>query len=202
MINTVNNPDFWDDLYKDKLDRWDLKTPTPVFLELLNKEFFRPKSSLLIAGCGKGYDAVEAAEFGLNVSAVDFSAEALESARKLALNKNASINFLLEDIFSLSEKSETRYDYIYDYVTYCSFSPQRRYEYAKTIYSLLKENGRFVFILFPVEKRSAGPPFGVDEQETIKIFSEFLTLESEDRNINSIKPRKGREILHIYRKDK
>lgn len=202
MITSVNNPEFWDELYKVKLDRWDLKTPTPVFLELLNKEFFRQKSSLLIAGCGKGYDAVEAAHFGLNVSAVDFSAEAIESARKLALNKKARINFLLEDIFLMAEKYNTRYDYIYDYVTYCSFAPDRRHEYANTIYSLLKNNGKFVFILFPVEKRSDGPPFGVDEQETIKIFSEFLTLESTDRNLNSIKPRKGREILHIYRKDK
>lgn len=202
MLNNVNNPVFWDKLYKEKLDRWDLKAPSPIFVELLNKEFFKQKGSLLIAGCGKGYDAVEAAAYGLNVSAVDFSTEAIDSAQKIALNKNTNVDFLLEDIFFLAEKYETRYDYIFDYVTYCSFAPERRNEYANTIYSLLKENGKFVFILFPVEELNDGPPFGVDEQETIKIFSEFLTLESTDRDLNSIKPRKGREILHIYRKDK
>ena len=202
MINKINNSVFWDQQYKENLDLWDLKTPTPIFIDLLNKGFFALKSSLLVVGCGKGYDVVAAAKHGLNVYAVDFSVKAIEFAKTIADEKDVKINFIVDDIFNLSPKSETKYDYIFDYVTYCSFDPIRRREYAKTIFSLLNDNGRFVFILFPVEKREGGPPFGIDEDETKNIFSEFLTLELSEKNINSIKPRKGREVLHIYKRDK
>jgi methyl halide transferase len=96
MITSVNNPEFWDEIYKEKLNRWDLKTPTPVFLELLNKESFKQKSSLLIAGCGKGYDAFEAADFGLNVSAVDFSLEEFSDGPPLGMDEKETIKIFSE----------------------------------------------------------------------------------------------------------
>ena len=199
-MDNINNSEFWDQQYIENLDAWDLKTPTPIFIDLLNKGFFTLNSSLLVTGCGKGYDAVAAAKHGLNVYAVDFSVKAIEFAKTIANKNDVKINFIVDDIFNLPQNIETRYDYIFDYVTYCSFDPIRRREYAKTIFSLLNDSGRFVFILFPVEKREGGPPFGIDEDETKNIFSKFLTLELSEKDINSIKSRRGREILHIYQK--
>lgn len=197
----VNNPLFWDSLYKENLDGWDLKSPTPVFTDLLNKGFFPDNSSILITGCGKGYDAIAAAEYRLNVTGIDFSLDAISIAEMNAATRNLKINFICEDIFSLPSKNNIRYDFIFDYVTYCAIDPDRREEYAEVMHSLLITGGRFLIILFPVEERVGGPPFAVNEKKTIDIFTKIFSLELSDKNINSIKPRKGREILHIYRKE-
>lgn len=201
MKNEVNKPEFWNSLYLQNKDGWDLKTPSPVFVDLLDNDFFTQQSSILFVGCGKGYDAIAAAKSGLKVTAVDFSEEALSSARSNAFTNNVDIKLISKDIFVLSKSIEERFDYVFDYVTYCAIDPFRREEYIVTIHSLLKPGGKFVIVIFPIEKRETGPPFGIDESETINLFSKYLILEKKDNNINSVKPRKGRESLHIYRKE-
>uniref|UniRef100_A0A832DK75 Methyltransferase domain-containing protein n=1 Tax=Ignavibacterium album TaxID=591197 RepID=A0A832DK75_9BACT len=199
-MNEVNKSEFWDNLYKINSVGWDLKTPTPAFIDLLKSEYFADKSKMLITGCGYGYDAIAAAKNNFNVTAVDFSETAIQFAQSLAKKENVKINFIVEDFFSLNDDHLNSYEVIFDYVTYCAIDPSRRKEYADKIYQLLKTNGVFAIILFPIEKRIGGPPFAVDVEEATNLFSEKLELVVSTSEINSIKPRKGRELLQIYRK--
>ncbi len=189
---------FWDEKYLNNEDRWDMKTPTPVFENLIVSQQFIKPGKILILGCGKGYDAILAAKKGFDVYAADFSIEAIKFAKKMAEEENLKINFLLYDIFDLDSIYKNQFDYIYDYVTYCSISPERRKEYAEKISNLLKQNGKLVALLFPVEERVGGPPFAVDVQEFYSLFSQHLQLKFSSNRINSIKPRMGREVLQIY----
>lgn len=198
----VNNRSFWNELYQSSSDGWDIGTPTPIFLDLLENNFFAKDSSILIIGCGKGYDAIAAAKFGYDVTGLDFSDSAIEFAKSLSLRENLKINFITQDLFTVPDKIKNSFDYLYDYVTYCAIDPKRRKEYVKSVAGLLKPGGIFVIILFPVEKREGGPPFSVNVDEVKKIFSEYFILIKEETEINSIKPRKGREVLHIYKKVK
>ncbi len=151
-------------------------------------------------GAGKGYDAVEAAKFSYEVTAIEFSKSAVDFGKQLAEKENVKINFITGDFFELSENHFEKYDSVYDYVTYCAINPDRRDEYAKLVASLLKPGGKFVIILFPVEERPGGPPFGVNKVEAEKHFSKYLKLIISTNKINSIKPRRGREILQVYQK--
>ena len=183
---------FWDEKYLNNEDRWDMKTPTPVFENLIVSQQFIKPGKILILGCGKGYDAILAAKKGFDVYAVDFSIEAIKFAKKMAEEENLKINFLLYDIFDLDSIYKNQFDYIYDYVTYCAISPERRKEYAEKISNLLKQNGKLVALLFPVEERGGGPPFAVDVQEFYSLFSPHLQLKFSSNRINSIKPRMGK----------
>lgn len=199
-MNEVNKSEFWDNLYKNNSVGWDLKTPTPAFIDLLKSEYFTDKSKMLITGCGYGHDAIAAAKNNFNVTAVDFSEMAIQFAQSLAKKENVKINFIAEDFFLLKDNHLNSYEIIFDYVTYCAIDPSRRKEYADKIYQLLKPEGIFAIVLFPIEKRIGGPPFAVDVDEATKLFSEKLKLVISTDEINSIKPRKGRELLQIYRK--
>lgn len=198
MSAQVDDPRFWDKRYVENSSGWDLKTPTPVFMSLIESGDFMSPGSLFIPGCGKGYDAVYAAERGYSVTAVDFSEQALLFARQLAAAKHQEINFLSDDIFNLDET--VKYDYIFEYVTYCAINPLRRTEYAGKLSSLLKKGGKLIALLFPVDGREGGPPYNVDVAETYSIFSAYLTLIYSSKVIDSVKPRKGREVLQIYKK--
>lgn len=199
-MNDVNKSDFWEELYRNNNVAWDLRTPTPAFIDLLNSEYFLNKNKMLVVGCGYGYDAIEAAKKGFNVTALDFSETAIEFAKTLAGKEKVRVNFLVEDFFNLNNSFLNSFEIIFDYVTYCAIDPARRKEYADKISQLLKPEGLFAIILFPVENRVGGPPFAVDVNEATNFFSDKLELIISTDKINSIKPRKGRELLQIYRK--
>jgi methyl halide transferase len=194
----TDSAQFWDKKYLDNEANWDMRTPTPVFQEILAEKKFIQQGRILIAGCGKGYDALLAAKMGFDVYAVDFSVEAIKLARLNTEKENVRINLLQEDIFKLHLIYKEYFDFVYDYVTYCSINPERRKEYAEKISALLKPGGKLVALLFPVEERKSGPPYGINVTEFYELFSKHLRLEFSSKEINSIKPRKGREVLQIY----
>lgn len=199
----MTSPDtsaFWDDKYRENNAGWDIKSPTPVFIELLDSDRLLKPGKILITGSGKGYDAVLAAKGGFDVYAIDFSLEAIKFSQALAEKENVNINFIHEDIFKLNSLYENYFDYVYDYVMFCAISPDRREEYARKIASFLKSGGQFIIILFPIEDRSGGPPYAVNISEFYDLFSRYLQLKFSSKKINSVKPRKGREILQIYLK--
>ncbi len=175
-----------------------MKSPTPVFMDLLNEQRFLKPGRILITGCGKGYDAVFAAKMGYDVYAVDFSTEAIKFAKVLADEENVKVNLIQEDIFKLDSIYKNYFDYVYDYVTYCAVRPERRKEFAEKSAKFLKPGGKLVALLFPVEEREGGPPYAVDVMEFYELISPHLELKFSSRRINSIKPRKGREVLQIY----
>jgi methyl halide transferase len=198
MYAPIDKPAYWEEKYIANQTYWDTKSAHPVFKELFNSPGFLKPGKIFIVGCGKGYDAVIAALNGFDVTAVDFSSTAIGFAKQLAAENKVKINFVTKDIFSLSDDYNESFDFVYEYTTYCAINPERRKEFALKLSSLLKKGGRLASILFPVDKKEGGPPFSIDVKEFYKNFSEYLQLEFHNRQINSIKPRKGREILQVY----
>ncbi len=198
MYPAIDKPAFWEDKYKNDQANWDMKSPNPVFIELLDNPDFLKEVKMFITGCGKGYDAVAAAKKGYDVTANDFSSAALDFAKALADENNVKINFLNEDIFNLGKEYDENFDLVYEYTTYCAINPGRRKEFAKKISSLLKKDGKLITVLFPVDDREGGPPFRIEPIEFYKNFSEYLSLELSTKQINSVKPRAGNEILQVY----
>ena len=201
MTDLVNEREFWDLIYQSKNAGWDLKSSTPVFQRILKEKKIINTGKILILGSGYGYDAVEAAKSGFAVTAIDFSASAVTFGKKLAEKENVDVNFIQDDFFNFELDNSLGFDAVYDYVTYCAINPARREEYAKLIKSLLKCGGIFIALWFPVEKRDGGPPFGINLEETELIFSKFLKLKSSTIEKDTIKPRRGREVLQIYKRE-
>lgn len=198
MSIEIDSPLYWDERYKNNEANWDLKSANPVFVELMEKAGLMSPGKLFIPGCGKGFDAVEAARRGYEVTALDFSVEAVKFARSMAEKEKLKVNFLTADFFNLNGSYENYFDYIYEYTTYCAIDPARRAEFAGKMASMLKPGGMLVTVLFPVEDRPGGPPFGIDPVDTFKIFSKYLKLSYSTKDVNSIKPRKDREFIQLY----
>lgn len=200
MKTELDTPEYWNKKYTGGESNWDLNSSTPAFKDILIENRIIQPGKLIILGAGKGHDAIEAAKSGYEVTAVEFSSSAIDFAKKLAEKEKMEVELLAEDFFNLSQNHFQNYDAVYDYVTYCAINPERRNEYAKLVSSCLKPGGKFVIILFPIEDRPGGPPFGLNQHETESFFSKYLKLISSTDKINSIKPRKGREILQVYQK--
>ena len=200
MFTILDKASYWDEKYLNNQITWDLKGHNPVFEEIIKKAEFILPGKILITGCGKGYDAVLAAKYGFEVTAIDFSPRAIEFACELAKKKEVKVNFIAKDIFLLEDDYFQKFDYVYEYVTYCAINPDRRKEYLSKISTLIKPSGKLIAHLFPIDDRVGGPPFSLNATDFYKMASEYFKLVLSTKKINSIKPRAGKEILQIYLK--
>ena len=199
QLNPVDSPSFWEDVYQRGEAGWDLGGPTPVFRRLLESKQFAP-GKIIVLGAGRGYDAREFAQHGFTVTAVDFAADAARDMRTLA-DPNAPIEILQTDIFDLPRAFDGAFDYVLEYTCFCAIHPSRRAEYADLVARLLKPDGIYVDMAFPLETRDGGPPFAVAVDEVITLFhARGFKLRLRELLSDSVKSRRHREELLIFQK--
>ena len=196
----VNDPAFWEDRYREGTDGWDLGTPTPAFVDLLDAGLLEPGRALVL-GTGGGWDAVELARRGFTVTAVDFALPAVDRTEAHARESGVTVTVLHRDIFALLPEYRESFDLVIEYVTYCAVDPRRRREFAQTVAGLLAPGGVLAALFFPLDDRPGGPPFAVTLDDVQRNFGPLLTLRSVFPPPRSVSPRKGRELMTLWRKD-
>jgi SAM-dependent methyltransferase len=191
----VNSSSFWDNLYSSDQFHWDLGGPTPVFQRLAEGQLLKP-GRMLVLGAGRGHDARLFARHGFEVTAVDFSAAAVDAMNQLA-NPRYPFHIVQADFFSLPETWSGRFDYVLDYTSFCAVLPRRRPEYADLVNRLLKLGGRYIVL----GQRPGGPPYVVQPQAIIALYTERgFVLQHREAPIDSAPGRKGHEELLILDK--
>ncbi len=194
-----SSPRFWQSKYDERSTNWDLGGPTPAFVDLADRGVLTP-GKMIVLGCGRGYDPVFFATRGFAVTAVDFAQSAVDAVRENATRAGATLTILQTDIFSLDASHNGAYDYLLEYTCYCAIDPARRGEYAALAARLVRPGGLLVALLFPVEDRPGGPPFGVSLDEADTLFAQWFDLVTREESPKTVSPRRGREYLTIYRR--
>lgn len=195
--NDVNSPNKWEADYQRGTDGWDLGGTTPVFKRLAASKRFMP-GRMIVLGAGRGHDAREFSRHGFKVTAVDFSPYVVERMRALA-DPNAPIEILQHDIFTLPHHLDDSFHYLLEYTCFCAIDPKRRTEYADLVKRLLKPNGVYIDLAFPLDHRKGGPPFAVTESEIFDLFeSRGFKLLVREKPADSVKPRRNAEELFIF----
>ena len=190
---------FWEDIYLAGDTGWDLSGPTPIYKNLANELKI---GSLCIIGCGRGYDAIMFAKKGFQVTAVDFAPSAIQALKQMAVESEVEVNTLELDIFALLPSYQNSFDYVIEQTCFCAIHPSRRKEYEIMVQGILKPNGKLVGLWFPLDKHidEGGPPYGTSVNEVKTIFNNGWETVKEEFSEHSIKPRKEREKLIIFKK--
>jgi SAM-dependent methyltransferase len=201
MSMDVNSPDKWDANYEQGTDGWDLGRPTPVFQRLLRSGRLSP-GRMIVLGAGRGHDAREFARRGFQVTAVDFSSEAVREMHRLA-SPEAPVEILQHDIFTLPDALNHSFDYVLEYTCFCAIDPGRRAEYADLVNRLLKPGGMYIDLAFPLDGRKGGPPFAVSAAEVLDLFrGRGFQLLSREKPVDSISARRNAEELLLFQKER
>jgi SAM-dependent methyltransferase len=199
MTMDVNSPHKWDENYEQGTAGWDLGRPTPVFKRILSSRQLVP-GRMIVLGAGRGYDAREFARHGFQVTAVDFSAQAVSEMHRLA-EMDAPVEIVQHDIFTLPDTLHHSFDYVLEYTCFCAIDPKRRPEYADLVARLLKPNGIYVDLAFPLDGRKGGPPFAVSASEILDLFqARGFKLISREKTADSISARRHAEELFLFQK--
>jgi SAM-dependent methyltransferase len=172
----VQSSRFWSNIYKetDNQPGWDMGGPNPILKSII-PQLKIPRSRILVVGCGRGHDAYYLAQQGNVVTAVDFSEEAIQEARRL-YPESESLKFLHTDVFSLPEKYYGYFDIVFEHTLFCAIDPVKRNDLVRIYKSMLADQGHLLGIFFTIDNW-AHPPYGGSEweyQERLKKHFQFL----------------------------
>ena len=199
MVYKEDDTQFWEDIYLDDDAGWDLGGVTPVFDDIADQ---LSQGKVCIVGCGKGYDAVMFAQKGFEVTAVDFAPSAVIALGKMSKKNNVNVQILQSNIFDLTPEYDSVFDYVIEQTCFCAVNPERRQEYERLVFKILKPGGKLIGLWFPLDKtiEDGGPPWGITIDEIKSIFKNGWNIEKEEFPEISIQPRKNREKLIIFGK--
>lgn len=160
------HPDFWEKRYLAGRTPWDFQGVPKVLTDYLRQA--PAPGSVLLPGCGSGYEVRAFHEFRWRPLAIDFSAAAVRQARDvLGLLAPAvrQADFFAGDVGG-------PYDLIYERTFLCSLPPIRWPDYAARMAQLLRPGGVLAG-LFYYGSDPEGPPFPLEAAQARHLFSAF-----------------------------
>ena len=181
MAADARTIDFWEQRYREGRTRWDLRGPTPVFVQLLESGEAPPPGKVAVLGCGTGHDVLLFARHGFEATGFDFAPSAVQAgaAAAKAARLEARARFEQADIFDLPARYPGAFDYILERACFCAIDPADRERYVEVAHRILKPGGRLIgdFFIGPSEH---GPPFAAIPEEIQRYFAPYLTVERMD----------------------
>lgn len=103
--------------------------------------------SILHLQCHFGQDTISLGRLGADVTGIDLSDQAIESAKQIAKDTNSRAKFICCDIYDLPNHLEEKFDIVFTSYGTIGWLPDLD-RWAKIISKFLRPNGKFVFVEF------------------------------------------------------
>jgi methyl halide transferase len=182
--------EYWEERYRTASTGWDIgevSTPLKNYIDGIESK----SQAILVPGAGNGYEVQYLHRLGFhNVTMLDFAIDPLQKFQKE--NPEFPKSHLIHEDFFAHHGS---YDLVIEQTFFCALNPNLRAAYVEKMSQLLKPGGLLVGLLFGVEMHDPGPPFGGTQEEYEYLFSAHFNILKMEPCVNSIAPRKGRELF-------
>lgn len=163
----ILKPEWWrfEWRYWRKQTPWDTQTTPPEVMAFLQET--NPGRALDL-GCGTGTNAITLAQHGWQVTAVDFSPQAIRMARKKAAEKGLPIAFHIGDVAELNFLAGP-FDYALDIGCLFSLKSQDRKKYAAGLIRMLPAPARYMLYAW-LPRIRRGRRWGLSADEVYDLF--------------------------------
>jgi SAM-dependent methyltransferase len=157
--------EFWDQRFTEGNMPWDRGESSPQLHAWLQSGALAP-CRILIPGCGAGYEAVTLAAAGFEVTALDYSPEAVARTRQRL--DEARLKATVVEADALAWQPAQPFDAIYEQTCLCALYPDHWRAYADQLVGWTRPGGRlyalFAQLLRPgaAEGSVQGPPYHCD----------------------------------------
>jgi SAM-dependent methyltransferase len=194
MAQDSSRPEFWDTRFRDGVTPWDAGgVPQKLAMWLQSKE-----SSLrvLIPGCGTGYEVRLFAERAHDVLAIDFSAAAVEAARR----ELGLLSRLVEKANFFEFETES-FDLVYERAFLCALPRTLWPAWGRGMAELVRPSGELAGFFY-IDDNQRGPPFGISREGLKGLLAEAFEL-TEDEAVppeQSLPVFQGKEIWQVWKR--
>lgn len=157
--------EFWEERFASGNTPWDRGASSPQLAAWLSSGALRP-CRILVPGCGSGYEVVDLALAGFEVTGLDYADAAI--ARTRARLKEAAVDATLAQADALQWQADRPFDAVYEQTCLCALHPDDWRAYADQLHRWIAPGGRlfalFVQLLRPqgAEGFVQGPPYHCD----------------------------------------
>lgn len=211
--------EYWQHRFEVSDTPWELGCPSSVLVEAMRRvDTFGVSlshASVIIAGAGRGSDALELARRGANVLAVEWSNQAASEMHALYEKQRHTIAGSLEiaqhNFFTLAPRSV---DLAAEHTFLCAIDPSMRGSYASTMAQWVRPGGHLIGNFFIISEEEAaqlsnlsltasgdGPPFGITARGLRTLLAPYFDeCLLEPSAISDPGRRSGLEWLGIFRR--
>ena len=153
---STDTPEFWNEIWADIEDCG--SGSDEILVDQVKR--LTPGRALDI-GCGTGGNAMWLAKQGWQVTAVDYSAVAIEKGKRIAADRGANVEFVVADASQYQPQGH------YDLITcfYIQLFPKERANMLTRMSKALAPGGTFLF----VSHDKSGPPSGWSEEDLLSL---------------------------------
>lgn len=167
MSSIHADPEFWEERYRAGQTPWEYPGVPPALTRFLARHPAAAGETVLVPGCGSGQELAAFAAAGYAVTAVDFSATAVERAGA-RVPAGAAVTLHCADFFACA-LPVAGFSLIYERTFVCALDPARWPAVTARIATLLRPGGRWAGLFYEGPKED-GPPFGWDRGEAEKLL--------------------------------
>lgn len=192
-MNDSSRPEFWDQRYASQRMPWDFGGVPLALRRFLAHE---PPASVLIPGCGTGYEAQTFSVAGWNVDAVDFSEEAVQCAHARLGKADAGL-VRLGDFFEPNPRGP--FDLIYERTFLCSLPPNLWPRYAAQVRHSLRSGGRLAGFFF-LGPEPDPPPHALGEEGLARLLGDAFECLEDESVTDSLPLFEGKERWQVWRR--
>lgn len=197
----TDHRDFWEGLYAEGRDRWELGTAAPPLAERLRTAGLTSPSlgapgRAIVPGCGRGHEVLLLAELGWDAVGLDFAEAPLVDARAAAVRRGLTPAFVQGDWFAAAARPGWRggFDLLVEHTCFCAIDPARRDDYVDTAAEVLRPGGRVIGLLWHCGAEG-GPPWDTTPDEMRRQFGRRFTVERLEPAVGSLERRGGEWLL-------
>ncbi|MCL4746553.1 MAG: class I SAM-dependent methyltransferase [Burkholderiaceae bacterium] len=173
--------DFWEQRFASNTTPWDRGEANPQLARWLDSGDLGP-CSVIVPGCGSGYEVAVLAKAGFAVTALDYAGAAIErTGERVALldaEARARVNLVRAD--ATAWMPDAAVDAVYEQTCLCALHPDLWVDYARQLWRWIRPQGR-LFALFAQVPRAAsaegfvlGPPYHCDINAMRALFAHSL----------------------------
>jgi SAM-dependent methyltransferase len=158
----------WEFRYQSGHTGWDRGTVSPALQYWLKVGQLAP-GRVLVPGCGRGYEVIELACRGFEVTAIDIAPSAIEALTHQLSQASVSAKILQADLLNCSP--DTTFDAVYEQTCLCALEPATWGDYVERLHQWLKPGGH-VFVLFMQTGQEGGPPYHCAIEDMQQLFND------------------------------
>jgi SAM-dependent methyltransferase len=194
-----------DKIYRDiPIDKipWNIITP-PEILKMAITANGPDQCKIIELGCGAGNYVIYFSTLGYFLTGVDISENAIEIARKSALNAGVKCDFYVADVTEPIPGFHEMFCFAYDWELLHHIYPEDRDRYLHNVTNLLTKNGRYLSVCFSEDSPQFGgtgkyrkTPLGTvlyfsSQKELETLFKKYFVID-ELRTIDV----EGKNVVH------